>query len=489
MNGNRAYKILHNQIFKQGDYRIVPVRDKDKYDIMRWRNEQIYHLRQKKPLTKQEQEKYFREVVDKLFEQDKPEQILFSYLKKDKCIGYGGIVHINWPKQSGEISFLMDTSLENREFEKHWTIFLSLVDRLAFDELGLRKIYIYAFDVRPHLYPVLEKNGYKLTEIRKKIQETNEGKVDVLIYEKRRPDFNDKLKTVFLASGNLGYHTLEKLYESTGFLDWKLILTDKNSEDIISFCQTKNIPFYTGNPRKEEKKILEIMHQSGNIDVLFSVNYLFIIPESIINIPLDYAFNIHGSLLPKYRGRTPHVWAIINGEKHTGISIHRMEKEVDAGDIVWQEKIDILPEDTGNDILLKFKKMYPEAVRNLLSRIYNRETLVFHRQDERKATYFGKRTPEDGLINWHWYKERILNWIRAQAKPYPGAFTFYEGHKLIIHKAVFSDRGYRYDMPDGMILDAADFIVKTPNGAVQIIDYEWETNKKIILEENKILSK
>ena len=93
---------------------------------MKWRNEQIYHLRQKRPLSADDQENYFANVVNKLFDQDKPEQILFSFLQGDTCIGYGGLVHINWVDNNAEISFIMDTGLEKEHFEKYWS-FLNYV--------------------------------------------------------------------------------------------------------------------------------------------------------------------------------------------------------------------------------------------------------------------------------------------------------------------------------------------------------------------------
>ena len=91
-----TYKALNRQVYSSGNYSIVPVRTEDKYTIMKWRNEQIYHLRQNRSLTESDQDTYFENVVAKLFYQENPNQILFSYLENDKCIGYGGLVHINW---------------------------------------------------------------------------------------------------------------------------------------------------------------------------------------------------------------------------------------------------------------------------------------------------------------------------------------------------------------------------------------------------------
>ena len=154
------YICLKHQEYNLGDYSIVPLRYEDRFSIMKWRNEQIYHLRQARSLTEEDQQRYFDYVVAKLFDQEKPDQILFSYLEKGICIGYGGLVHINWIDRNGEISFIMDTSLEAEHFTEHWNNYLTMLKKVAFDDLGLHKMFTYAFDLRPHLYPIFEAAGF-----------------------------------------------------------------------------------------------------------------------------------------------------------------------------------------------------------------------------------------------------------------------------------------------------------------------------------------
>ncbi|MFT3909285.1 MAG: GNAT family N-acetyltransferase [Ferruginibacter sp.] len=180
-----TYSCLQKQQFQSAGFSLVPLREEDKYDIMHWRNEQIYHLRQAKPITKEEQDNYFTNVVSKLFSQQQPSQILFSYLKDDVCIGYGGLVHINWVDKNAEISFIIDTKLEKDHFEFHWINYLGLIEQLAFKELNLHKIFTYAFaDVRPQLSVVIEKAGYK-EDARLKEHCLFAGKfIDVVIHAK-----------------------------------------------------------------------------------------------------------------------------------------------------------------------------------------------------------------------------------------------------------------------------------------------------------------
>ena len=156
------YRCLKEQQFQIDEYKIVPIRFEDRYKIMKWRNEQMYHLRQSTLLTKNEQDKYFENIVKNLFDQEKPEQILFSFLENDNCIGYGGLVHIDWEMKSGEISFLIATALEGDFFEKYWNLFLKMIEHVAFNVLYFHKIYTFAYDLRPKLYRCLDRAEFKL---------------------------------------------------------------------------------------------------------------------------------------------------------------------------------------------------------------------------------------------------------------------------------------------------------------------------------------
>ena len=205
------------------------------------------------------------------------------------------------------------------------------------------------------------------------------------------------------------------------------------------------------------------------IEILISINYLFIIKKDLINLPSLIAFNIHGSLLPKYRGRTPHVWAIINNELSTGVTAHLIDEGCDTGDIIDQIALVINEKDTGNDILSKFGNLYIKIIDNVLKKAENKN-LIYIKQNESHATYFGKRTPEDGLIDWNWQKERIRNWVRALKEPYPGAFFVNVlGDKVIINKVKFNDLGFQNSIRNGTVLSLNPLLVKTPNGVIELI--------------------
>jgi len=285
------------------------------------------------------------------------------------------------------------------------------------------------------------------------------------------------MKIALLISDELGLIVFNKLLGSKVIIE--AVFTDFNSKPIIDLAKKKEIPVFIGNPRrgKAANFISNI-----SIEVLLSVNYLFIIEKDLIKWPDKYAINIHGALLPKYRGRTPHVWAIINNEKLTGITAHLMNEGCDTGNICYQMKVPINKNDTGASILKKFHKLYPKLILEIFSKIQT-NNLKLVKQDETKATFFGKRTPDDGQINWGWQKERIYNWIRAQAHPYPGAFTFYNDKKIIIDKVEFDDFGYSYEVENGNILSINPLRIKTPNGVLKVTSFR---ESKVEFKRNSI---
>lgn len=281
-----------------------------------------------------------------------------------------------------------------------------------------------------------------------------------------------KISTCLLLSGGLGYALLEHV-STNGEVVLHSVFTDKKSDEIISFCKEKNIACFVGNPRNESSgKFRRKINERP--DIILSINYLFLIEHDLINYPKKLAINVHGSLLPKYRGRTPHVWSIINNEKETGITAHLITEECDKGAIIIQKRIPIEHDDTGGSILCKYRKMYPVIIDEVINSVQN-DSLQIEEQDETKATYYPKRTPADGEIDWNWQRERIYNWVRAMAPPeYPGAFFFENGKKIIVKKAEFSDLGFSQDTENGQVLlkERNEYLIKVQNGCIKLFEYQ-----------------
>ena len=164
-------------------------------------------------------------------------------------------------------------------------------------------------------------------------------------------------------------------------------------------------------------------------DVLFSFYYRHMLGAELLALAAIGAYNLHGSLLPKYRGRVPVNWAVLHGETETGVSLHRMEIRPDAGALVEQQAVAILPNDTAHAV---FRKLTCAAEQLLLRCVplllqgRARETAL----DLSAGSYFGGRRPEDGRIDWRTPAGTVHNLIRAVAPPYPGAFFIIKGVKL-----------------------------------------------------------
>lgn len=208
-------------------------------------------------------------------------------------------------------------------------------------------------------------------------------------------------------------------------------------------------------------------------DLILSVYYRHMIGTKILGLAPLGAWNLHGSLLPKYRGRAPINWAVLHGETRIGMTLHRMVKSADAGAIVDREGVEIGPRDTAEQA---FRRVLPCA-RRVLGRQIDallagtaRETP----QDEAQATYFGGRKPEDGRIAWTQTSAQIFNLIRAVADPYPGAFTDLGATRLMVWWAetdTSATRGRRG--APGEILSLAPLVVATGDGALELTKTEW----------------
>lgn len=190
------------------------------------------------------------------------------------------------------------------------------------------------------------------------------------------------------------------------------------------------VKLYQGLKLREKKSFLLIKELAPDLIILSTFNQ--IIPEDIIAIPRLGVINVHPSLLPKYRGATPTVWVLMNGEKETGVSVHYVENEkIDAGRIIAQAKLRISPNDTDGMLRFKLAKLLEKVLSNALKLVSSKNKLSFPVQNELRATYFPKRTTEDGEIDLNKPVRDIINKVRAMS-PYPGAYLKYNGKNYAI---------------------------------------------------------
>jgi methionyl-tRNA formyltransferase len=168
-------------------------------------------------------------------------------------------------------------------------------------------------------------------------------------------------------------------------------------------------------------------------DFLFSFYYRHMLSPEVLGTAARGAYNMHGSLLPKYRGRVPVNWAVLHGERETGATLHRMVMKPDAGDIVDQMAVPILPDDQAIDVFRKVTVAAEIVVHRALPDLLE-GTASEVEQDLSKGGYFGGRRPEDGRIDWTKPARKIHDLVRAVAPPYPGAFTDFRGRRLGVHR-------------------------------------------------------
>ncbi|EOV8088874.1 bifunctional UDP-4-amino-4-deoxy-L-arabinose formyltransferase/UDP-glucuronic acid oxidase ArnA [Providencia huaxiensis] len=207
-------------------------------------------------------------------------------------------------------------------------------------------------------------------------------------------------------------------------------------------------------------------------DVIFSFYYRDMLSEELLAIAPKGAFNLHGSLLPKYRGRAPINWALLKGESETGVTLHKMVAKPDAGDIIAQEKVAITDTDTSLTLHAKVR----EAAEVLLDKtlpLIEAGSYKAVAQDESQATYFGRRTAEDGLINWNNSAKEVNCLIRAVTEPYPGAFTYLGARKMVIWRARILDDNQ--GKPAGTVLSSDPLRIACGQGAIEVISGQSET--------------
>jgi methionyl-tRNA formyltransferase len=191
----------------------------------------------------------------------------------------------------------------------------------------------------------------------------------------------------------------------------------------------KNIPYITPNSSELTELVLKLKTLAP--DYIFSFYYRFMIPEQILACAKIAALNMHGSLLPKYRGRAPVNWAILHGETQTGATLHVMEAKPDAGDIVGQASVDIGPDETATEVFGKVSQAAVGVIELVLPSLI--QGIVPRKPNELlKGSYFGGRKPSDGQIHWNQTAKQVHDLVRAVAPPYPGAFTDHEGQTMIV---------------------------------------------------------
>lgn len=250
-----------------------------------------------------------------------------------------------------------------------------------------------------------------------------------------------RLKSIFLGNESAYLDIIDKRCD----LDL-IVCEDISAEKKKYFGSARD---FAVEKRKRVASPQDFLKNLEACDLIIVAGFPKLIPKSVIGTPRIGIINIHQSLLPKYRGRHPLNWAIINGEKETGVTIHHVNEKFDAGRIILQEKVPIYENDNIMDVyyrtVAKGKLMFEK-----LFNIIGTDEFIGYEQDSSEATYFSPRKASDGEISWNDPAQKIRNLIRALTYPYPGAYFFFKGEKFVIDEVEVSERGH--DNKTGAVL-------------------------------------
>jgi methionyl-tRNA formyltransferase len=294
------------------------------------------------------------------------------------------------------------------------------------------------------------------------------------------------MRTVLLCATRRGYLFLERLAKLLPYNDFVVFSFRETLWEPPYIDEIRELTLAVGGQFFEAKQVggsnFDRFWESTDIDLMFVVSWRYMVPSIIYHRARLGTFVFHDSLLPEYRGFSPTVWAIINGEDHTGATLFEIAEEVDSGDIVDQEKVTIEPDEAIAVVMDRVTHAYLNLLeRNLNGLVYG--TAPRHHQDHSSATYTCKRLPDDNQIDWTLPSRTIHNLIRGVSAPYSGAYTFLSGQKMRVWSArqLINSRPYVGKIP-GRVVEVRPgegSVVLTGDGVLLLSKVQMESGEII----------
>lgn len=276
------------------------------------------------------------------------------------------------------------------------------------------------------------------------------------------------MRYIFVGTVEGSYHALEEMLTQGANVVGVFTLAPEYSyrhsdfADLRPLAQRYSVPLWGINHINNDPEVVAQMRDLRP-DYIFIIGWSEIVKRPVLELPTQACIGFHPSLLPQNRGRAVIPWTILQGLRRSGATLFYMDEGVDSGDILTQKAFTVEPDETARTLYNKVIVTLREMIREVLPLMENGNPPRYP-QDHSKATYCAKRTPADGLIDWQWPAERIWTLIRAVGEPYPGAFTFHRGRKLIIWEATFIGAAPYYGVPgqvqainqDGVLVQCGD---------------------------------
>ncbi|MBZ0156303.1 MAG: methionyl-tRNA formyltransferase [Alphaproteobacteria bacterium] len=286
-----------------------------------------------------------------------------------------------------------------------------------------------------------------------------------------------KIRTVYISNGENGWHVLQEILRNHPAFEVQAVFTTpppESEESISGYRSFRDLAEAFSLPLFEVKNSASLRNIiSLSPDIIFCIGWSRLLPKDILAVPPLGAIGMHPTLLPEGRGRAPIPWAIIKGMSRSGVTMFYLDEGVDSGDIIVQKEFEIRFEDDAASVYFKAVSAMVGLAREYLPLLAEGQA---HRkeQEEAKASWWERRTPEDGCIDWSKSVLENYNFIRALTRPYPGAFTYHRKTKVRLWKSAPRDSGGR--SKPGVILDVnrhhRSFTVSCRKGSLEILSFE-----------------
>jgi len=308
------------------------------------------------------------------------------------------------------------------------------------------------------------------------------------------------MKSIFVSFDEIGWYCLREILRLGGEVSGIFTLTDERlakmsgAKPFDDLAAEFNVPLFKIKNINDAETFALVKDCAP--DISFVVGWSQLVKREFIESASYTCVGMHPTLLPRHRGRAPLPWAIIMGLKKTGVTMFHIDVEADNGDIIGQVEVDIDFDDDAESLYKKTLDAHVDLIRNYWPYL-NKGEAPRIKQDEARASYWPKRTPLDGIIDWNSGAGNIYDWIRALSNPYPGAFTFLDDKKIFIWKAR-PEAGECEDARPGAILrlDEQGMLVCTGEGMIRITSLQFEDEDRLegknmegatILEKGKVL--